>query len=439
MSRGASTALRAWLREHARPFAIDRGPSASRLQPLNSLLADARVTLLGESAPDARETVLLRLALLRYLAARGATLLGMPCTPARALRLQQGLMDAVPADSGRAARPAQDWLHAHDAAERLFIERLVGGRGSRAPHLRDQIAVFGTGLRSTWLPAPGSAQDNADRLAALAEAHDLLDLQLAGTNAAGNPARRIDDLRRLLAPPAGESLVAAAERLDWALDWMDMQFAPLTDALGSSGYAALRNLMQWSREWAAGTASDEITEGQLAHVLAERWPAARAVVYGHCADLVRDDAHARKTPLPAATFPATTCPATTFPATTRPAPAAAVRSAGDFIARTLLPGTATARRTASIWCLHGGGLRNRNASGRPRAQVRQKLPPGSLNARLAVLGEAFVLPLHALDDPRAAPLREPQLVVTADGTAIEIRLQAQVDLICFLPEANDCA
>ena len=49
-----------------------------------------------------------------------------------------------------------------------------------------------------------------------------------------------------------------------------------------------------------------------------------------------------------------------------------------------------------------------------------------------------MLPLQALDDPRAAPLREPQLVLTADGTRITLALQAQLDALCFLPVADDC-
>jgi hypothetical protein len=115
---------------------------------------------------------------------------------------------------------------------------------------------------------------------------------------------------------------------------------------------------------------------------------------------------------------------------------AQARSAGDFIARTLLPQHAQSRRTAVAWCVHGGGLR---ARGSARAAAAQRLPAHSLNARLAGLGSAFVLPLHTLDDPRAAPLREPQLVVAADGTRITLHLQSQLDVLCFLPTADDCA
>ena len=414
-ARSATAALNAWLREHAQPFDPARGPGAAQLAGLRGSLQDARVLLLGESAPAARETVQLRLALLRVALARGFNVLGMPCAPSTAMRVQRRLEGAL-------AAPAIPGT----AAERLFIDGL-----RRSARLRAGLQLFGTALSATG----DAAGLRADAHALLDE---LLDEQLAkpprpspGATAgatvqpSGNAHRRVADLRRLLAPSpdeAGEATDAAAERLAWALDWMDMQFAPLTDALGSAGYARLRNLMQWLHDTCVGAAPDDITQGQLAFALAERWPEQRALLYGGCEDMLRDDARA-DVARAARTLPAGDAQV-------------AARSAGDFVARTLLPQHSEARRTAVFWCLHGGGQRSK---GTARRGAQQRLPADSLNARLAALGSAFVLPLHALDDPRAAPLREPQRVVTADGTRITLPLQPQLDALFFLPSADDCA
>ena len=417
-ARSANAALLAWLREHAQPFDPARGPGAAQLAMLNPHLQDARVLLLGESAPAARQVVTLRLALLRHTLARGFAVLGMPGAPSTTMRVQRWLA------AGKAGAMPTSNLPAA-GAERLFLAAL-----RRSTRLRTGLQLFGTALG----PALGKEGDDAQgRADAHLELDALLDLPPAPNPAPGhapegtNALRRVADLRRLLAPLPGEATADAAERLAWALDWMDMQFAPLTDALGSAGYARLRNLIEWLQASCAGAAPDDIMQAQLAFALAERWPESRAVLYGPCAAMLRDDALAE-----------VVRPGRGQAGDTSQAQA---RSAGDFIARTLLPQHAQSRRTAVAWCVHGGGLR---ARGSARAAAAQRLPAHSLNARLAGLGSAFVLSLraldeHALDDPRAAPLREPQLVVAADGTRITLHLQSQLDVLCFLPTADDCA
>lgn len=374
-------ALHGWLLEHARPFDGGRGPAASVLGALRARLDGARVLLLHETAANAAETVLTRVAVLRALAGQGFTQLGMDCAPAYAAAVQRYLGDGD--------RKALAALGAH-ATGSAGAAVLFFGAWRRAQRLRAGLQPFGYGAAG-------------DAAMAYGELDRALAARAAATAAAGarSTARaRVDDLRRLLAPVPQETADGERERLEWALDWMDLQFAPLTDALGSDGYAELRNLMSWLHAERLGAGGNEMAEAQLAFALAERWPESRAVLLA--GDATAPGMH-------------------------------------DFVTRTLLPG-----RSFTLWCVHGGGTTGRRTRGRTGVL---KVPAGSLNARLAAFarmalddatGRAFVLPLAALDDPRAAPLREPQVLVAADGATRTVQLDP-AQALCFLPTVHEMA
>ena len=252
-----------------------------------------------------------------------------------------------------------------------------------------------------------------DELVALVDAAETQDEMLA-------------NLRRLLTQRAATDIDDEIERIAWLMEWVDLQFATLTDRLGGADYQRLihglavqHDSLNYHKlatdpasprqteaergaeaEKAAEALRQQIAQSCIAFALSELYPQRRAV-------LLIDSTE--KPPLL------------------------------QFVRHTLAP-----MGVFSVWMLHGGGrtgiTKPRSpASGAPspaHGPARLSIKAGSLNALLAKVGGTFVLPLGDLGDPRAAPLRQAIDVMQRDNSVIRCNVAREVDAIYFAHEIS---
>ena len=258
-----------------------------------------------------------------------------------------------------------------------------------------------------------------DELVALVDAAETQDEMLA-------------NLRRLLTQRAATDIDDEIERIAWLMEWVDLQFATLTDRLGGKDYQRLihglavqHDSLNYHKlatdpatprdaeaekaaeaeiaaaaEKAVETLRQQIAQSCIAFALSELYPQRRAV-------LLIDSTE--KPPLL------------------------------QFVRHTLAP-----MGVFSVWMLHGGGrtgitkprLRASGAPSPANGPARLSIKAGSLNALLAKVGGTFVLPLGDLGDPRAAPLRQAIDVMQRDNSVIRCNLAREMDAIYFAHEIS---
>ena len=345
-----------WIRDHA--FAIDptQPPTPAALSTLDAVLGNPRIALLVTTTPSVAQRDAFHACLLTYLLARDFSLIAVARGWASGERINRYLAGA---DAPEFPSQASPQLPDDDTA------RLARFLARNAAAQRTNLGVFGYDIEGE--PA-----------AVRSELIALIDQVPTNT--------LLTNLRNLLQHTARQTPVEEVEQVNWASDWLDMQFAPLTDQLGgdryqrlvhgvgalhdSLGYQRLRALPA-TRADAALLRRDRVMSN-VAHALSQRYPERRAVLLCNA-----DDA-----------------------------------SPHVFARHTLAAGQAF-----SVWLLHGG---SRNTSG--------------LNALLAEVGGTFVLPLADLSDPRAAPLRDSMVVTPAGNSQRRWQIAGEADVIYFAPD-----
>ncbi len=452
-----------WLRAHAIPFDPARGPSLRALKALAPMLKGKRVAMLAETVQRVHETSAFRLASLRFLAAQGFNLIGAQASWSDGARIQRFLTSNTLAELDRVAllgyrgsartdrddrrtaspldrngatttRPQESamsrakrlrWQSANQAAlhktQRHFYIALRKLREQQKPPL-GPISVFG-------YDADGSLGDSYEEIDALLRARHQ---------------PRIDTLRQLLARVPGEDMAAEIDRLAWALDWMDLQYANLADQLGSGGFAHVRHLLAllhdsfelaraaWytddpAREAEGAALRDTVMHTNVAYALAEHHPESKAVLMGAARHLPKRDAGIVPVQADGVQQQRGSAPLQP-PSDVQQSTADARASLGSFVAQTLLPG-----QVFSMWFMYGGGT---DGQTRDLRQRQLKAPKDTLNALLRRVGGAFVLPLVELDDPRAAPLCESLRVMQSGNGSVRLRLAEQMDALYFVPQVT---
>ena len=444
----------AWLRSHAIAFDPARGPSARALKPLAPLLQGKRVAMLGETVQQVHETFGFRLALLRFFAGQGFNLFGAPASWSDGARIQRFLnsnalaeLDRVALlgyrgsartdrdDSRTSSRTSNGAATAQRAQESALnrTKRLRWQADNEAAMYTEQRRFYSALRKLREKQKPPQAPISVfgyDADGSLGDSYEEIDALLRTRRQT-----RIDTLRQLLARVPGEDMAAEIDRLAWALDWLDLQYASLADQLGSGGFAHVRHLLAllhdsfelaraaWYTDDPARIAEgaalrDTVMHTNVAYALAEHHPESKAVLIGAARHLPKRDAGIvtveSMEPAPITNAPS----GTSIPRA----------SLGSFVAQTLLPG-----QVFSMWFMYGGGTDGQTLD---RKQRQLKAPKDTLNALLRRVGGAFVLPLVELDDPRAAPLLEPLRLMQSGNCAVQLRLAEQLDALYFVPQVT---
>ena len=474
-----------WLREHAIAFDPARGPSLRALKVLTPLLQGKRVAMLGETVQQVHETYAFRVALLRFLAGHGFNLIGAQASWSDGARIQRFLTANALTELDRtallgyrgSARTDRDDSPA-DRAPGMAMGSAIGAGSATAN--RQQESAASRAKRLHWQSANQAAMHKEQRRFYIAlrklcerrkpehgsisvfgfDADDSLGDTYEEIDALLRPRRhpRIDTLRQLLARVPGEDMTAEIDRLAWALDWLDLQYASLADQLGSGGFAHVRHLLAllhdsfelarvaWHTDDPARMAEshalrDTVMHSSVAYALAEHQPESKAVLIGAAQHLPKCDAgmlvlpphHARAQPdsarrSPSADDVTNTAAVSRGAATASQGVATARASLGSFVAQTLLP-----EQVFSMWFIYGGGT---DGQTHDLKQRQLAAPKHTLNALLRQVGGAFVLPLVELDDPRAAPLLASLQVMQSGNCAVQMRLTEQLDALYFVPQVT---
>lgn len=375
-----------WVREHAIFIDPAAPPDPERLEPLDALLTGRQVAALCTTTPYCAQYLQFRRWLLAYLVTRDFTLIGTCESWAQARRTDRLLHD--PTGTGRL--PTRDDV---DLAHVLRGHALQGM----------SLNVFGFDIGGV---DPQGWGELAALVAEAGAAHDV-----------ATDAVRANLLQLLQQPPAPSPADESA-RCGWALEWVDLQFAALTDRLGGEvyrqlvhGLTALHDSLGYLTLVASSETRAEaqalrhdVAQTNLASALADLYPGRRAAVLTECVAEVADSTTPRPLSLHA------------------------------FIRHTL-----AAEATFSVWLLHGGGRRGPTPSRGERARgaargARLTVPADSLNALLAGVGGTFLLPLNHADDPRARAVLDDAGIVQADNSVVRCAVAREMDAIYFAPE-----
>jgi erythromycin esterase-like protein len=236
----------------------------------------------------------------------------------------------------------------------------------------------------------------------------------------------IGRLRGMLARVRGETIEAEILRLHGVLGTMEAEREHLRNVLGNAAYdqahVAVRNLrdsidyirvahpaQDWETLSRALAAREQAMCRNLEHVLEAAGAGDKIVLLGQNLHLSKDLSRIG------------------MPVAQGGPGGGQLPSLGEYICRRL-PG-----QVLSIWMLY-----NRGRDCQPFTWLSRELRPvpGSLNAALAEVGLAFLLPL-ASPDPRAAPLATEMDVVAAPyNTVSRLAIAAQADAIVFVRDVS---
>lgn len=400
----------AWARTAAVPLEPDAiaETDVERLAFLDPLLADKRLAFVGESNHFVHEKIPYRILLLRYLASRGFKVVGEELSWSDGLRIDRYLRTGDEAWLGRVT------AHGYSGDARADRDDEPGGilrapdyptAAFRAEQTRFTHALRALGVRFFGFDVdyqPGAGYLHVEEWLARC------------------PPSVAAPLRALLARVPDESQAAEAERLTRAAALLENSRRGVEECIGSDGAHELaRSLatLALSHRYAAITyhesdyaalrpgmaLREQAMWAHVEHVLAREGPGARIALLAHNHHLAKQ--------------------ASGIVASGGVGPGGdQVDPLGTYLAKRH-PGEVFA-----VWMLEAEG-----EDCQPFSQLPRKLraPRRSLNAALARVGAAFVLPTHSAD-PRARPLREPALICGMYGASVRAAVAEQADAICFL-------
>lgn len=447
--------FKTWASEHAvmlEPLPLNGAKAdIEQLAFLDKLLEGKRIVYLGEEDHWIHEKSEYRLLMLRYLVSRGWRFIGEELGWSDGLRIDHyletgdetvlsriatyGYKGALRTD--RDDRPtgilkdsagnypteafAAEQLRVTQALRELSISdcRVASAEGaisgSRCP-VAQRLHYFGFDIDAL---AGGGYDDLAELLRTGAAS-------LTETKA-DSPAQWrevIDSLEVLRKRVPGETVEEEIARLTSLLAMVEARQLQLVEVLGEEGYA---NLRQWtltlcdSLEFvrvanpatsypALNKAMAQREEAMYRHVqfvLSQMGPDDKLVLMGHNRHLAKDSDHIKN-------------PGASSPGGQR------VPSLGTFLNR-LLPG-----QVFSIWMLQEQGKGSQPFDWLSSEYVSV---PGSLNAILGEVGEAFLLPTVSAD-LRASLLKRPLKIVGIYNAIFQTTITSQADAIFFLRSVN---
>lgn len=397
-----------WAREHAVFFdSLDPAAAVPRaLAALDPLVAGRRLAYLGECHHFVREKYFYRLLFVRWLHARGFRHLGEELSHSDGLRVARYL------ESGDARELDRVCAYGYEGGKRTDrddgptgilaelgttqpVAAFAAAQRDFAAELRELSPLSFFGFDVDYEPGVGC---------------ELLDEESAQLEADA------PEIARLLPRIPGESIERETERLRRA-----------EDAIAARGTALPRELLRLVRSVRQGLEyvgaahpartyddlrpamafRERVMAEQVEHVL-EGAPDARVTLMAHNQHLARADDAIR-------------------------APAAGVGPGGDLVPAV---GTALARKrpgqVLSVWM-----LQDRGRDGRPLPGATGEIEsvPGSLNALLAKVGDAFALSVA----PRERGTRwldDPVELVSLYGQRLRMRVRDQMDILFFVREVS---
>jgi erythromycin esterase-like protein len=426
MDRRESLDFTAWACENAirfSPFDIFNA-DIEMLSPLDEILAVKRVVFLGEEDHWVHEKNDFRILLLRYLISRGWRHVGEELGRSDGLRVDRyletgdsshlsgiatyGCRDALRTD--RDDRPSGILKESYDrypvkefASEQTRLAEALLHLNQTREAGTDRIHFFGFDIDAL---AGGGYRDLEE---------------LLGSEESDND---ISNIRERLKPVPGETVREEISRLKSAATMIADRRRPLMQSLGEERYL---NLLHWTETlrdsfefiFTANPASDmktlnramafreRVMSRHVSQALEKMKPDDRLVLMGHNRHLSKDMHLIRNK-------------GGAVPGGRR------TNSLGAFVNEW------TGGSVFSIWMLHDCGL-----SSQPFSSLGSKYTtvPGSLNAALAEVGEAFLL-LTASDDRRADVLKRPVEIAGIYNIPYRTAIAKQADAIFFKREVS---
>lgn len=416
----------AWAQEHAVVFnPLDaENIDIERLSFLDPLLVDKRVIYLGEEDHWIHEKNEFRLLLLRFLISRGWKFIGEELGWSDGLRINKYLETGDQSylhriatygyrgdlRSDREDKPTgilkdtwENYPEEAFASEQLSIIQTLFKLNQGFPLGSPRLHYFGFDLDSL---AGGGYADLAQLLSFLPSIPLL------------------EKLQKLLARVPGETLKAEIDRLNLALTWIIDRQLVLEKKLGDQIYA---HLHQWTltlrdsfafislanpatdfrRLNKALAAREEAMFRHVKFILSQMNSDDKLILLGHNRHLSKEYKLIKN---PGAAPPG----------------GKLVPSLGTFLNR-LLP-----NQIFSIWMLHNQGRSSQPFKNLPSEYHSQ---PGSLNAILSKIGEAFVLPTNSAD-PRAHLLSREMAIVGLYNVLFRTVIAKQADAIFFTRQVS---
>jgi len=406
----------------------DDGADVERLAFLDKALASKRIVYLGEPNHWIHEKYPYRLLLVRYLFSRGWRHLGEELSWSDGRRVDRYL------ETGESAQLDRVTAYGYEGADRPDRDDkptglLKDGWASYPTELfRAEQVQFAQALRrmSESRPAgserlhffgfdadyvPGAGYEHIDELLCAAQDSPL-----------------IAEMRALLARVDGETMRQESARLSAALQWLEenrgrverlidgvgcgrLSYA-LLDMRDSFDYLAEANpATDWATLRRAMAKREQIMHRNATTVVSGLGPEEKAILMAHNQHLAKDDE------------------GISAPEVGAGPGGGIVPSVGCFLNR-LFPG-----EVFSMWMLYDHG---RDCQPYPRLASELRSPPSSLNAVLAEVGSAFILPMHS-SDPRSDLMSGETEIVSTYNQVLRARLANQCDAVFFVREVSPLA
>jgi len=423
-----NSAFLAWAREAAVRIEdpTDGSGNAKRVGPLlDGLIGGKRVAYLGEADHWIHEKYAYRSLFADALFSRGWTHFGEEFAWFDGLLVDryletgdESLLDRITMFGYRGAdRPERDdtptgllrsgwdtYPTAEFKAEQIRFARTLRGISEARPAGMERLRFFGFDV--DYNPNAGYEP-------------------IAAMLASAPPSLALEDVRAAIRRVDSESMADEATRLSRALETIDAAHDALAATLGERSFDDLRYAVLTMRdsfeyasigypatEWrvvADAMAKRELVmHRHLDRVLGSLPPDGKIALMAHNMHLAKND-RIVKSP-PEAVGPG----------------GGAVAATGTWL-NDRLPG-----QVLSVWLLFDHGTDNQPS---PNLPTQLASPAGSLNALLAQVAPAFVLPTHSNDD-RARPLASVQVVSMLYNYVWRTALREQADLVFFMGEVS---
>lgn len=415
--------LKAWASEHAirldLPLQSDR--NFARLAALDSAIAKKRIVYLGEPDHFIHEKYDYRLLMLRYLVSREWNHIGEEMGVVDGHRINQFFETGDSSDLDRAP------IYGYQGGQRIDRDDSATGL------LKDSFTAFPLEVFAA------EQKSFARSLRDTAAAHSP-GISFFGFDIDALPGAGYEDLEKMLASAAGDSLVAEIRatlarvpdetradevaRLDRAISLIDANLRMLSQLIGSARAAnvtrfarALRDSFHYTQSSYPASAWPSLNVGMalreetmhrnVTAQLAEAGPGAKTVLMSHNMHLAKAYDRIKRN------FGA-------GPGGGR------VPALGTFLNR-MLPG-----RVYSVWMLC-----NRGRDCQPFSFCTCEIMPvaGSLNSILSEIAPAFILPLRA--DSPLPRLLDSKMLIQMDGQpGVRAAIAEQADAIFFVDEVS---
>ncbi|MBI5287358.1 MAG: erythromycin esterase family protein [Chloroflexi bacterium] len=419
----------AWARTAAIPFPdLDDDADAERLAPLlepllGPLLAGKRVAYLGEPDHWIEQKTAYHSVFLRYLCPRGWSCVGE----------EFGWFDGKLID-----------LYIETGDESLF-ERVAmfGYKGAERPDRSDQITGLLKAAGEDAYPTAAFRAHHlrlARTLRAMSQARATSSPRIRyfgfdvdaspnsgyehiGESLRGAPASAgLAEVRARLERVPGESMQDEVRRLDGVLAAFDTHRPEIEDGMGTAwadelrySFEALRDNFDYARVVYPATSWDTVAEGMAMrehlmqrHVrrVLDQHPGEGVVLMAHNMHLTKDDTRIRAPGIGPG--------------------GGKERAVGTWLNHQL------PEQVLSVWMLFERGRDNQPF---PDLPTKLSSPPGSVNALLGQVGDAFALPTRS-QDKRANALSSTGDIVMLYNQASRLALADQADVVFFVREVS---